>query len=129
MSEPVIVREFRVKLYPNDFDLVRTFYESELGFTVTNSWDRGENDKGVMFDVGGTTLELLSPEGGYMPIAGCDFSLEVNDVTKLWEQMKDGDNVRHELRHNNWGDTSFCIADPEGFEITFFTKDKELLNA
>jgi hypothetical protein len=40
--------------------------------------------------------------------------------------MKDDKNVRHELRHNSWGDNSFRIADPEGFEITFFTKDTEL---
>ncbi|HJQ08728.1 MAG TPA: VOC family protein [Candidatus Saccharimonadales bacterium] len=114
-----------MKLYPNNFELVRAFYESGLGFTVTNSWDRGENDKGVMFDVGGTTLELLSPEDGYKPITGCDFSLEVDDVRQLWEQMKDDNTVRHELRHNSWGDTSFRIADPEGFEITFFTKDSK----
>lgn len=124
MSDPVVVREFRVKLYPNNFDLVRNFYEDELGFVVTNHWDRGDKDRGVMFDVGGTTLELLSPEGSYKPITGCDFSLEVDDVKLLWEQLKDGNNIRHELRHNEWGDTSFRVADPEGFEISFFTKDK-----
>lgn len=123
MSEPVIVREFRVKLYPDNFDLVRSFYENVLGFTVTKSWDRGDRDKGIMFDVGGTTLELLSPESSYQRITGCDFSLEVDNVNHLWEQMKDSADIRHELRHNSWGDTSFRIADPEGFEITFFTKD------
>ena len=125
MSEPVIVREFRIKLYPNNFELVRNFYENELGFTVTNHWDRGDRDKGVMFDVGGTTLELLSAEDSYKPITGCDFSLEVDDVNLLWEQLRGGNNIRHELRHNEWGDTSFRIADPGGFEISFFTKDKE----
>lgn len=125
MSEPIIVREFRVKLYPNNFELVRNFYANELGFTVTNYWDRGDRDKGVMFNVGGTTLELLSPEDGYKPITGCDFSLEVDDVKLLWEQLRVGNNIRHELRRNEWGDTSFRIADPEGFEISFFTKDKE----
>ena len=129
MSEPIVVREFRVKLYPNNFDLVRAFYENKLGFAVTNSWNRGDTDKGVMFSVGNTTLELLSPENGYKQITGCDFSLEVDDVEKLWERMKDGDNICHELRHNTWGDTSCRISDPEGFEITFFTKDKELSNA
>jgi len=124
MSEPVIVREFRIKLYPNNFELVRNFYENELGFLVTNHWDRGSRDKGVMFDVGGTTLELLSPEAECQPIAGCDLSLEVDDVEGLWSQMKDSKDVLHELRHNKWGDTSFRIADPEGFEISFFTEDK-----
>ena len=119
----MIVKEFRVKLYPSNFAVVRDFYENKLGFKVTNEWDRGDSDKGVMFDVGGTTLELLSPEDGYKPITGCDFSLEVTDVVALWEQMKDGDNILHPIRHNVWGDTSFRIADPEGFAISFFTKD------
>ena len=26
------------------------------------------------------------------------------------------------LRDNPWGDTSFCIAHPESFEVTFFTQ-------
>ena len=123
MSEPVAVKEFRLKLYPKDFALTRSFYEQQLQFPVINEWDRGDNDKGVMFDVGGTTLEILSPEGKYRPITGCDLSLEVPDVAALWEQMKDGDNILHPIRHNAWGDTSFRIADPEGFAISFFTKD------
>jgi predicted enzyme related to lactoylglutathione lyase len=122
MSKPVIVTEFRLKLYPNDFALVRNFYEERLQFPVVNEWDRGDKDKGVMFNVGGTILELLTPEDGYKPIAGCDLSLEVPDVAELWEQMKNGDNILHPIRDNSWGDTSFRISDPEGYAISFFTR-------
>jgi uncharacterized glyoxalase superfamily protein PhnB len=75
-----------------------------------------------MFNVGGTILELLTPEDGYKPITGCDLSLEVPDVAELWEQMKNGDNILHPIRDNSWGDTSFRIADPEGYAISFFTR-------
>jgi uncharacterized glyoxalase superfamily protein PhnB len=122
VSEPVVVNEFRLKLYPKDFALVRSFYEQRLQFPIINEWDRGDDDKGVMFDVGGTILELLSPEDGYKPITGCDLSLEVPDVAMLWEQMKSGSNILHPIRDNDWGDTSFRIADPEGFAISFFTR-------
>ncbi len=121
--QPVSVKEFRLKLYPKDFALVREFYEKQLQFPVINEWDRGDNDKGVMFNVGGTTLELLSPPDGYRPITGADLSLEVPNVQELWEQMKDGYDVLHPIRHNAWGDTSFRIADPEGFAISLFTRD------
>lgn len=121
----VVVKEFRLKLYPKDFYLVREFYEKQLQFPVIHDWDRGEESKGVMFDVGGTTLELLYPaNGGYKKIAGADISLEVPNVKELWKQMKDDYNVLHPIRHNAWGDTSFRIADPEGFEITFFTRSR-----
>lgn len=115
------VSEFRVKLYPKNFYLVRKFYEETLGYPVIKDWDRSENDKGVMFNVSGTVLELLTPDNGYRPISGCDFSLEVADVQALWEQMKNGDNIVYPIKDNPWGDTSFRIKDPEGFEISFFT--------
>lgn len=116
------VNDFRLKLYPNDFYKVRKFYEEELEFNVTNQWDRGELDKGTMFEVGNTTLELLSPKEGYKPVVGADVSWEVPNVKELWEQWQGKQNIVFALRDNAWGDSSFCIADPEGFRITFFTK-------
>lgn len=119
------VTGFRLKLYPRDFAKVRAFYEQTLQFQVLHEWDRGEQDKGVMFQVGPAVLELLSPDNDYKPVAGADLSLEVLDVHQRWEQLKDKVEVVFELRDNPWGDTSFCVADPEGFEITFFTKSKD----
>jgi len=116
------VKEFRVKLYPKDFEKMRKFYEKDLQFAVISEWNNGVHDKGVMFDVGGTILELLSPKDGYKPIMGCSFSLEVHDVHALWESMKNGNNIVFPIRDNSWRDTSFCISDPEGFQITFFTR-------
>lgn len=116
------VKEFRLKLYPRDFYKVRYFYENELGFTVTKEWDRGEQEKGVMFQVGNATLELLSPKDGFHEVTGIDVSWEVTNVHELWQNWKDEPNVVFALRDNDWGDTSFCISDPEGFKITFFTK-------
>ncbi len=118
------IKQFRLKLYPNNFDLVRNFYENVLGFDAVKEWDRGDNDKGVMFDIGGTILELLSPKDGYQLIVGSDISLQAKDVHALWDAMKDNQRIIFPLRDNEWGDTSFCITDPEGFEITFFTKTK-----
>jgi len=117
-----IVSEFRLKLYSKDFAAMRKFYKETLGFAVLNEWDRGETDQGVMFQVGSAVLEVLTPESAYQPIVGSGLSLEVPDVRELWEQLKDQAPVVFELRDNLWGDTSFCITDPEGFEITFFEK-------
>lgn len=116
------VTEFRLKLYPKHFLRVREFYENTLGFVVIGEWDRGTQDQGVMFQVGLAILELLSPEDDYRPVTGSGLSLEVPNVSELWVQLKDKVQVIFELRANSWGDTSFCIADPEGFEVTFFTR-------
>lgn len=115
-------KEFRLKIYPKDFDKVRSFFADELGLPIAHEWDRAPDDRGTMFNVGGTTLELLSPEEEYKP-AGIGLSLEVPDVNKLWEDYKSKNYITHELRHNSWGDTSFQIVDPEGIKISLFTKD------
>jgi uncharacterized glyoxalase superfamily protein PhnB len=116
------VTECRLKLYPKNFRAARAFYEHTLGFTVLNEWDRSEHDKGAMFKVGPAVLELLTPEEAYPPITGAGLSLEVPNVHILWEELQTKAPVIFAIRDNSWGDTSFCIADPEGFELTFFTK-------
>jgi uncharacterized glyoxalase superfamily protein PhnB len=121
-----IVSEFRLKLYPKDFSAMRKFYAETLGFPVLNEWDRGKTDQGVMFQVGSAVLEILTPESTHQPIVGSGLSLGVPDVRELWTRLKDQAVIIFELRDNSWGDTSFCTADPEGFEITFFTKTNNL---
>ena len=119
------ITEFRLKLYPKDFVKVRAFYEEVLGFQIINQWDRGDVDKGVMFQVGPAILELLLPEDNYEQIKGADLSLEISDVWSMYEAMKEGPYIAHDLVDNPWGDTSFSIVDPEGFVTTFFTKREE----
>lgn len=116
--------QFRLMLYPKDFAATRTFYENTLNLPVINQWDRGEDDKGVMFQVGPALLELMTPEKEYVPIAGSGVSLMVADVEALWQQLESVVDVVYPLRHNAWGDTSFCVRDPEGFELTFFSVDE-----
>ena len=121
ISNLIKVTEFRLKLYPRNFDTTRDFYENFLGFKPTEEWNNDDLDKGVMFDVGGTILELVSGKADEKVYAGY-VSLEVPDVLKLWEELKTYPKIAQGLRNNDWGDTSFSIYDPEGFWITFFTK-------
>jgi catechol 2,3-dioxygenase-like lactoylglutathione lyase family enzyme len=115
--------EFRLKIYPKEFEKVREFYEKTLGYRVAKEWNRGEDDLGVMFDTGTAVIELLSPVDLGVPVSGVDVSLHVEDSKKLWERLKNEVEVVKELHHTDWGDTAFTISDPEGFEITYFTKD------
>ena len=116
--------QFRLKLYPKDFYLVKDFYKHTLGYPILESWDT-QNSKEVMFDTGSAVLELLSPEDEYIPIQGTNVSLQVDDVWSLWEKLKAHPNIVKPLETRSWGDTSFRITDPEGFRISFFTPQKE----
>ncbi|MCA9349136.1 VOC family protein [Candidatus Saccharibacteria bacterium] len=119
----MIVKEFRLKLYPADYYRQRNYYLNTLGFKITHEWDR-QDSKGVMFQIGGATLEFMWPvEEGLKDIAtGSGLSLEVEDVDSLYLKLKDDVSIGHELRNNPWGDRSFGIIDPEGYNISFFTK-------
>ncbi len=126
LHELTRVTEFRLKLYPKDFYKVRDFYENTLGYQVVDSWD-SENDKGVMFNTGDAILELLTPKDGYKLVQGAGLSLMVKDIWALWEKLKDHPNIIKPLsqKPSAWGDVGFRIADPEGFQITFFSPAKK----
>ncbi len=116
------ISECRVKLYPEKYDASYNFYKNTLSFPIVKEWNQDPEDKGAMFDTGTAIIELLY-EGSPEKIRGCDLSLEVKDVRKLFEKIKNEVKIVFSLRHNDWGDTSFCVTDPNGFELTFFTKD------
>lgn len=123
MSMLAVASEFRFILYPKDFYRVRKFYEETLGYSIVTEWDDGAESRGVMFNTGAATLELLSPKPDYIPVQGVTIALQINNVIALWEELKDQVTVVFDPRHNEWGDTSFGISDPEGLHITFFTND------
>jgi hypothetical protein len=117
------VNEFRLKLFVRDFENMREFYTIVLGFESVGGWDNGPDDCGVLLDTGAGIVELISAGSQYKPVQGCDVSFGVNDVWTLWENLQ-GEMIVHPLRQNYWGDSSFCLSDPEGFRLTFFSKDK-----
>jgi len=77
-----------------------------------------------MFNTGAGILELNSPDGEHKPLQGANASFEVADVWTLWDKLKDHPNIVKPLTLRPWGDMSFRIVDPEGFQISFFTPAK-----
>ena len=78
-----------------------------------------------MFDTGSGIIELLVPKKKYANPQGVDVSLQVKNVGKLWNKLKEKTDIVFPPRDNTWGDTSFCIQDPEGFRLIFFTETKQ----
>ena len=113
-------KEFRLKLFPVSFDQTKAFYAEKLMYPILDEWNRGDSDRGVMFDTGVAVIELLTPSKG--KVVGCNLSLEVADVWSLWGKLEGDPVVAYALKDNPWGDSSFGILDPDGFQITFFTQ-------
>ena len=118
------VQVFRFEMDVKNFDKMKEFYENTLQFRIIRSWNRGEKDKGLIFDTENGEIEISKYRGKYKPVQNCKISLLVKDVWKLWRKLKDHKNIVFALRDNSWGDTSFCIRDPGGLHISFFTYTK-----
>ena len=115
-ESPTQVEEFRLKLYVADFSERRHFYEETIGWPIIEQWDHG-----VMYDTGAVVFELVHHLAAEPHNPSYDVSLRVSDVQTTWNELKDRSEVIFGLRDNSWGDTSFCIADPGGFRLTFFS--------
>jgi hypothetical protein len=122
MKAAIVASEIRVMLFPKDFAKSRQFYMEKMGWPIQHEWDYGDN-KGVMFDCGCATIELLWPRAVTNAEGNINVSLRVADVWSLWEVFAKQENTHivFALRQNPWGDDSFCITDPEGTRLTFFT--------
>jgi catechol 2,3-dioxygenase-like lactoylglutathione lyase family enzyme len=120
---PSHATQFRLRLYPGDFDASRTFYADVLGYPVVEEWNDGPASHGAMFETGAGIIELLCSTRIIGPARGAGVSLEVADVAALWERLGTSAPVAYPLRHNAWGDTSFGLHDPDGFEVVFFARD------
>jgi len=109
----------RLMIYPRDFARARDFYENILQLPIHKFY---EADSVIMFALGNSNIvELLPREAGKDQDFRFKASLEVPDVRALWESLQSKVEVVFVLRHNAWGDDSFCIADTEGNHLTFFT--------
>ncbi len=56
--------EVRIALTTSQYQAMRRFYEDVLAFPVEREWDRGAGDRGVIYPVGSTLLEILEGEAG-----------------------------------------------------------------
>ncbi|MEO6508629.1 MAG: VOC family protein [Patescibacteria group bacterium] len=119
-KETTVVHEFRFILLVRNLEAQRAFYETIFDWPIIEDWGGG-----ILYDTGGTVLELIQDSNAEKPNASNRISIMVSDVWSLYEDLKDKVKVIHSLKDNSWGDTSFRISDPDGFLITIFTHTKD----
>lgn len=112
--------ELRILLYPNDYALSHLFYLKNMAWKIKHEWDYGDS-KGTMFDTGCGVIEILWPNDIGATVGNYILSFHVANVWSLWDKLSKKVPVVFALRQNPWGDDSFCISDPDGNRLTFFT--------
>lgn len=114
------VEEFRYILLVKDLTSQKTFYEDVFNWPIIKDWGGG-----ILYDTGAATLELIQEANAKRPNGSSRIAISVPDARSLYERLKNKVTILFPPRNNSWGDTSFRINDPEGFQITLFTPDKQ----
>ena len=111
-------------------DAIRNFYVDTLGFTHV----MGMVGKDGQLDfctvvMGEARIMFMRAPGGVASLAGkrpVEIYLEVEDVVALHKRLqKNGVAISDPLTMQWWGDRTFKVLDPNGYEIWFYTNVAE----
>lgn len=127
MTSPVL--EFRVALTAQDYDRLVAFYEEILGLEADEIWT-AENNKGVIYDMGRGTLEILDEQSaatvdrlevGERVSGQIRFALQVEDVDAVVAKaVSKGAKLVHDPIITPWRHKNARLQSPDGLQITLF---------
>lgn len=123
--------QFRFAYFTPEFESTVAFYREGLELPLIESWDRGPEDRGALFEAASGIIEVLArPRSGVSshlfddrPPQGAFMVIEVVDVEKLYRKALDKNlPLQQELKVQPWGHRSFCLREPNGLTLYLFTE-------
>ncbi len=126
--------QFRFGYFTPKYEATIAFYRDQLEFPMIEAWDRNPDDRGTLFSVASGIIEVLaaptgpsdhvwdnrSPQGAFMVI-------EVENVAAVYERaIRQGLPIQQELKDQTWGHRSFCLQEPNGLTLYFFSEIENL---
>ncbi|WP_298236653.1 VOC family protein [uncultured Algibacter sp.] len=122
--------KFRFTYFTNKFEETHNFYKSMLEFNLGHSWDRDDNDKGALFEIGEGLIEILqrpsieenrNPGLDYRIPQGVFMCTQVWNIDELYAKYKlKGIPFKQEIVNQAWGHRSFSIIEPNGLVLFFY---------
>ncbi len=123
--------QFRFSYFTPAYEATVAFYRDGLGLPVIESWDRNPDDQGTLFGAASGMIEVLAlPKSGEAshlwddrPPQGAFMVIEVGDVEEAYRlAVEKGLPIKQEIRDQEWGHRSFCVSEPNGLTLYFFTE-------
>lgn len=123
--------QFRFAYFTPLYDETVAFYRDGLGLPVAESWDRNSEDRGTVFSAASGLIEVLtlpeSSESSHLfderPPQGAFMVIETNPVEALYHRVvATGLPIHQELKDQSWGHRSFCVREPNGLILYFFSE-------
>jgi catechol 2,3-dioxygenase-like lactoylglutathione lyase family enzyme len=126
--------QFRFSYFTPDYDATVAFYHDGLGLPIVESWDRDPEDRGTLFGAASGLVEVLkrpeSDDSSHLwderPPQGAFMVIEVEDVELMYGRViEKGLPIQQELTSQAWGHRSFCVREPNGLTLYFFSEVQE----
>jgi len=123
--------QFRFSYFTPAYEATVAFYRDGLGLPVIESWDHNPDDRGTLFGAASGMIEVLAlPKSGKVshlwddrPPQGAFMVIEVGDVEEEYRMaVEKGLPIKQEIRDQEWGHRSFCVSEPNGLTLYFFTE-------
>jgi catechol 2,3-dioxygenase-like lactoylglutathione lyase family enzyme len=131
-GEAIVSRgQFRFSYFTPDYDSTVAFYRNGLDLPILESWDRNADDRGALFAAASGIIEVLvRPKSGDSshfwddrPPQGTFMVIEVEDVEQIYQRaIEKGLPIQQHLTTQAWGHRSFCVREPNGLTLYFFTE-------
>ncbi|MCY7320879.1 MAG: VOC family protein [Phormidesmis sp. CAN_BIN36] len=122
--------QFRFGYFTPNYEATVAFYRDGLGLSILEKWDRNPDDRGTLLGAASGIIEVLALPHGQSdhlwdrrPPQGAFMAIEVEDVAALYDRViEKGFLVQKELQDQEWGHRSFCVQEPNGLTLYFFSK-------
>ena len=124
-------RQFRFAYFTPKYEETVAFYRDGLELGVAGGWDRTPDDRGTVFAAPSGMIEVLAfPPSGKSdhlwdprPPQGAFMVIEVESVESLYQlALEKGLPIQEALKEHPWGHRGFCVSDPNGLTIFFFSE-------
>ena len=117
-------------IYTSNLEESIKFYQGILGFEIEEYYPDNENPTWVClrigndrFGIGKTFSDInhkLHPRG--VDGSGVQFYIRVDDVDRVYDELKNELEIIDDIESKNWGDREFTFKDPDGYLISFYSE-------
>lgn len=124
------VMKLEPMVYTTDIEKSIKFYRDVLGFEIEEFYPNNESPTWVCFRIGNDRFGIgktfsdinhkLHPRG--VDGSGVQFYIRVDDVDRLYNELKSELEVIDDIEDKSWGDREFTFKDPDGYLVSFFSK-------
>ncbi len=119
-------------IYTNNIENSIKFYSDILEFEIDEFYPNKENPTWVSIRIGNDRLGIgktfsdfnhkLHPRG--VDGSGVQFYINVTNVDKIYEKYRNKVDIIDDIENKSWGDREFTFKDPDGYLISFYSKQK-----